>query len=70
MVNFSLTDCEKLELCRLNLKQIVSFVKSIELVFSFQESSDIFVVERPDFNFGRLLLSFADRMVQMMQIDV
>ena len=61
MVNFSLTDCEKLELCRLNLKQIVSFVKSIELVFSFQESSDIFVVERPDFNFGRLLLSFADR---------
>ena len=60
IANFSLLDCEMLELCEMNLRRIVSFMKSIELVYSFKESTGEFIAERPDFYLGRFLNSFAD----------
>ena len=58
--NDFMVDCEISESCQLNLKKIVGWMKSMEYVFSFKDSTSIFIEERPDFYLGRFLNSFAD----------
>jgi hypothetical protein len=57
----NITSCENLKFCPLILKKIVGWMKSIEFVFSFKDSTIIFIEDRPDFYLGKFLNSFSDK---------
>ncbi len=59
----NITVCENSKFCPLIFKKIVSWIKSIEFVFSFKDTANIFLEDRPDFYLGRFLNNFADNIL-------
>ncbi len=66
----NITNCENSKFCPLILKNIVSWMKSIEFVFSFKDSTSIFIEDRPDFYLGRFLNSFNDQIITELSDEI